>query len=74
MLAYYLTWHLKQAWAPLIFKDEDPPTAADPVAKATRSGGAQRKAQTKRTTTGGPATASRACSESSRPSPATRSA
>jgi Transposase DDE domain len=54
MLAYYLTWHLKQAWAPLIFKDEDPPTAADPVAKATRSGGAQRKAQTKRTGTGQP--------------------
>ena len=54
MLAYYLTWHLKQAWAPLIFKDEDPPIAADPVAKATRSGAAQRKAQTKRTTTGGP--------------------
>lgn len=54
MLAYYLTWHLKQAWAPLLFKDEDPPTSTDPVAKATRSAGAQRKAQTKRTTTGEP--------------------
>jgi hypothetical protein len=52
MLAYYLTWHLRQAWAPLIFKDEQPPSAADPVAKATRSPAAQRKAQTKRTTTG----------------------
>jgi transposase len=54
MLAYYLTWHLKQAWAPLLFKDEDPPTSTDPVAKATRSTSAQRKAQTKRTTTGEP--------------------
>jgi transposase len=54
MLAYYLTWHLKQAWAPLLFKDERPPTSTNPVAKATRSAGAQRKAQTKRTTTGEP--------------------
>ncbi len=54
MLAYYLTWHLKQAWAPLLCKDEDPPTSTDPVAKATRSARAQRKAQTKRTSTGEP--------------------
>lgn len=54
MLAYYLTWHLRQAWAPLLFKDETPPTPSDPVAKATRSPNAQRKAQTKRTTTGEP--------------------
>jgi hypothetical protein len=51
-LAYYLTWHLRQAWAPLLFKDEHPPTHADPVAKATRSRQAQHKAQTKRTATG----------------------
>lgn len=54
MLAYYLTWHLREAWAPLLFKDEHPPVAPDPVAKATRSPAAQRKAQTKRTTTGEP--------------------
>jgi transposase len=54
MLAYYLTWHLRAAWAPLLFKDEHPPTAADPVAKATRSAAAQRTAQTKRTTAGEP--------------------
>ncbi|MCA1699272.1 MAG: IS1634 family transposase, partial [Actinobacteria bacterium] len=30
MLAYYLTWHLRAAWAPLLFKDEQPPLAADP--------------------------------------------
>jgi transposase len=52
MLAYYLTWHLRQAWTPLLFKDEHPPTQTDPVAKAVRSRTAQRKAQTKRTTTG----------------------
>ncbi len=52
MLAYYLTWHLRHAWAPLLFKDETPPTPSDPVAKTTRSPGAQRKAQTKRTATG----------------------
>jgi transposase len=52
MLAYYLTWHLRQAWAPLLFKDENPPTHPDPVAKASRSPQATRKAQTKRTTSG----------------------
>lgn len=52
MLAYYLTWHLREAWAPLLFKDECPPRAADPVAKAKRSPAAQRKARSKRTTTG----------------------
>ena len=55
MLAYYLTWHLKAAWKPLLFTDENRPTSNDPVAKATRSHTAQRKAKTKRTSTGGPA-------------------
>lgn len=54
MLAYYLTWHLRAAWAPLLFKDEQPPNPADPVAKASRSDTAQRKAQTKRTAAGEP--------------------
>jgi transposase len=49
MLAYYLTWHLRHAWAPLLFKDETPPIQPDPVAKATRSPAALRKARTKRT-------------------------
>jgi transposase len=53
-LAYYLTWHLREAWAELLFKDEHPPPAADPVAKATRSQAAERKAHTKRTTSGHP--------------------
>jgi transposase len=52
MLAYYLTWHLRQAWAPLLFKDEQPPVGLDPVAKASRSAQALRKTQIKRTATG----------------------
>ncbi|MGZ6725699.1 MAG: IS1634 family transposase [Solirubrobacteraceae bacterium] len=55
MLAYYLTWHLKAAWKPLLFCDEDRPVSPDPVAKAVRSPAAQHKAQTKRTSTGQPA-------------------
>ncbi len=55
MLAYYLTWHLKAAWKPLLFTDEHRPTNPDPVAKAVRSPDAQHKAQTKRTRTGQPA-------------------
>jgi Transposase DDE domain len=55
MLAYYLTWHLKAAWKPLLFTDEHPPISPDPVAKAVRSPTAKRKALTKRTTTGQPA-------------------
>jgi hypothetical protein len=44
MLACYLTWHLRKAWAPLTFTDEDPPAPASPVAPARRSGHAQAKA------------------------------
>ena len=55
MLAYYLTWHLKAAWKPLLFTDEHRPISPDPVAKAVRSPAAQHKAQTKQTTTGEPA-------------------
>jgi hypothetical protein len=52
MLAYYLAWHLRQAWKPLLFDDEQPPTRSDPVAKARRSAEAERKARSKRTTNG----------------------
>jgi len=55
MLAYYLTWHLKAAWKPLLFTDEQRPTSDDPVAKAVRSPDAEQKARTKRTTDGQPA-------------------
>jgi hypothetical protein len=44
MLACYLTWHLRQAWAPLTFTDENPPAPDNPVAPARRSAAAQAKA------------------------------
>jgi hypothetical protein len=44
MLACYLTWHLRKAWAPLTFTDENPPQQASPVLPATRSTAAQAKA------------------------------
>jgi transposase len=44
MLAAYLTWHLRQAWAPLTYTDEEPPRQANPVAPAQRSPSAEAKA------------------------------
>jgi hypothetical protein len=44
MLGCYLTWHLRRAWAPLTFTDENPPARHDPVAPATRSAAAAAKA------------------------------
>jgi hypothetical protein len=44
MLGCYLSWHLRRAWAPLTFTDEQPPTPANPVAPARRSAWAQAKA------------------------------
>jgi Transposase DDE domain len=55
MLAAYLTWHLRQAWAPLTFTDENRPDHADPVAPAQRSKDADHKAATKTTTDDQPA-------------------
>ncbi|PIJ31925.1 transposase [Mycobacterium heckeshornense] len=47
MLACYVTWHLRQAWAPLTFTDEHPPLRDNPVAPAQRSQAAQTKAATR---------------------------
>src|SRR5664280_1325803 len=55
MLASYLTWHLRQAWAPLTFTDEQRPEPTDPVATAQRSKAADAKAATKTTTDDQPA-------------------
>jgi len=46
MLAYYVEWHMRQAWRPLLFADEDQlaKTARDPVAAAKRSAAAEAKA------------------------------
>jgi hypothetical protein len=54
-LALYLEWHLRQAWRELTFHDERRRDQPDPVAKATRSPAAERKAQTKTTRAGQPA-------------------
>jgi hypothetical protein len=44
MLAGYLTWHLRNTLAPLTYTDQHPPTRDNPVAPATRSTAAERKA------------------------------
>ena len=49
MLAAYLVWHLRTAWAPLTFTDHTPPTPTNPVAPARRSAAAERKAATQQT-------------------------
>jgi transposase len=54
MLSYYLVWHMKQTLAPILFQDNDKPSAAakraTPVAAAQRSDAALAKAARKRTT------------------------
>src|SRR6478736_6047250 len=56
MLSYYISWHMKQALAPILFYDNDKPGAAakraDPVAAAQRSDQALTKAARKRTQDG----------------------
>ena len=58
MLSYYISWHMKQALAPILFYDNDKPGAAakraDPVAAAQRSDAALTKAARKRTDDGVP--------------------
>jgi len=50
MLAYYVEWHMREAWCPLLFADEDQERlkTRDPVAPATRSDAALEKVHTKR--------------------------
>ena len=45
MLAYYVEWHMRQAWRELMFADEDQAAKAtrDPVAPAQRSEAAMKK-------------------------------
>jgi transposase len=49
MLAYYVQWHMVEAWRELLFCDEDQQAKAtrDPVAPAKRSAAALRKVQTR---------------------------
>lgn len=58
MLAYYVQWHVIEAWAPLTFKDEadaDASRLADPVAPARRSQAALAKVHTRTLADGTPA-------------------
>ena len=58
LLAYYVTWHIQQRLAPMLFKDDDPAAGKaarpSPVAPAQRSPAALAKAATKATADRGP--------------------
>jgi Transposase DDE domain len=58
LLAYYVTWHMQQQLAPMLFKDDDPAAGKaarpSPVAPAQRSPAALAKAATKVTADRGP--------------------
>ena len=54
MLACYLVWHLRKAWAPMTFTDEHPPQRDNPVAPAQRSAAADAKASTHHDAQGNP--------------------
>ena len=54
MLAHHVRWQLERAWAPLLFRDEERPVLADPVAPAERSAPALRKASTQQLEDGSP--------------------
>lgn len=56
MLAEYVTWHLKEAWRPMLFADEDQDAKQlrDPIAPAQRSGAAEQKVQDRVTQDGQP--------------------
>jgi len=54
LLACYLVWHLRKAWAPLTFTDEHPPQRDNPVAAAQRSADADTKAARKHAPAGNP--------------------
>jgi hypothetical protein len=57
MLAYYVEWHMIEAWRALLFADEDQQAKhhRDPVAPAKRSAKAERKALTHTLDDGSPA-------------------
>jgi len=52
MLALYVTWHVREALAPLMFRDEEIPERQDPVGPALRSDTAHAKDATKLGTDG----------------------
>ena len=57
MLAYYVEWHLRRAWAPLLFEDEErweERKRRDPILPAKPSESAQRKKRSQETADGLP--------------------
>jgi len=57
MLAYYVEWHMREAWAPLLFQDEElsqQRQQRDPVAAAQPSPSARRKKSTRHSSDGLP--------------------
>ena len=56
MLAYYVKWHMMEAWRPLLFADEDQQAKQerDPVTPAKRSIKATEKVQNKKLSDGSP--------------------
>jgi len=57
MLAYYVEWHLRRAWAPLLFEDEERwegRKRRDPILPAKPSDSAQRKKRSQETADGLP--------------------
>jgi len=54
LLACYVVWHLRKAWAPLTFTDEHPPQRDNPIALAQRSSDADLKASRKHDPNGNP--------------------
>ena len=73
MLACYLTWHLRAALTELTYADEHPPTRDNPLAPATRSTNAHRKAAHHTDDSDSHCTASADCSSTWPPWPATPS-
>jgi len=66
MLAYYVEWHMKEAWRVLLFSDEDQQAkeTRDPVAPAKRSVKALAKVHSRRLEDGSPAHSFRTLLES----------
>jgi len=54
VLAYYVEWHMREAWRPMLFADEHAPVPRDPVAPAHRSVSADHKAARHATADGQP--------------------
>jgi transposase len=61
MLACYLTWHLRRAWAPLTFTDQDPPARITPSPRPAARQPPRPRRPASTTRPGSPTAASAAC-------------